>query len=109
MITASPGLAGIPDLEAHIRRAVIIRPDRQGDPLNANGVILLTDYKPFAEIKANPSIEACRRLQGQSLQRLRGRGGDPSGTAQLAAASTISITVARPRQGKQRHGEAVNP
>ena len=108
MITASPGLAGIPDLEAHIRRALkIIRPDMQGDPLDTNGVTLLTCYEPFAEIKANPSIEACWRLQGRSLQRLRGRG-DARRAARLAAASTISITGARPRPGKLRHGEAVN-
>jgi pyroglutamyl-peptidase len=30
----------------------------------SKGVILLTGYEPFAEIKVNPSIESCRRLQG---------------------------------------------
>ena len=33
--------------------------------MDARGVILLTGYEPFAEITVNPSIEACRRLQGR--------------------------------------------
>lgn len=33
--------------------------------MEIKGVILLTGYEPFAEIKVNPSIEACRRLQGR--------------------------------------------
>jgi pyroglutamyl-peptidase len=33
--------------------------------MDSKGVILLTGYEPFAEIKVNPSIEACMRLQGR--------------------------------------------
>jgi len=35
--------------------------------MDSKGVILLTGYEPFAEITVNPSIEACRRLQGRTF------------------------------------------
>jgi pyroglutamyl-peptidase len=35
--------------------------------MKSKGIILLTGYEPFAEIKMNPSIEACRRLQSQNF------------------------------------------
>ncbi len=35
--------------------------------MDSKGVILLTGYEPFAEIKMNPSIEACKRLKGRTF------------------------------------------
>ena len=35
--------------------------------MDSKGVILLTGYEPFAEIKMNPSIEACRRLKKRTF------------------------------------------
>jgi pyroglutamyl-peptidase len=46
-------------------RVKIIFIREHGEPMDSKGAILLTGYEPFAEIKVNPSIEACRRLQGR--------------------------------------------